>query len=384
MKVVIAIDSFKGSMSSLEAGRAAELGVRDIYPDAEVAVCPVADGGEGTTEAIVSGVGGEYRRVRVSDPLGRIIEAEYGVLPSGTAVIEMSRAAGITLVSENERDPLASDTFGVGEMILDALRLGVRDFIIGIGGSATNDGGVGMLRALGFGFFDKDGMPIPRGAAGLSELAKIDLSGADPRLSECSFRVASDVKNPLVGPMGATYVYGPQKGVGADRLSLLDGYLERYADLTAELIPSADKSAPGGGAAGGLGFALVSFLGAKLQSGVDLVTELIGLRDSLCGADLCITGEGRMDAQSAMGKLPVGVARLAKEAGASVVALAGSVADGAEALHAIGIDAAFSILRSPTSLAEAMRSDVAQGNMRAAAREIVSLFGAIKRGKERK
>ena len=378
MKVVIAIDSFKGSMTSLEAGEAARLGVLDAAPEAEVLVCPVADGGEGTTEAIVEGTDGKYVTAEVSDPLGRKITAEYGFISGGTAVIEMARASGITLVSDSERDVMESDTYGVGELILNALDLGARDFIIGIGGSATNDGGVGMLRALGYKFKKSNGEAISRGARGLSELSSVDIGGADTRLSECRFKVASDVKNPLTGPMGATYVYGPQKGVTEEMLPTLDAWMEKYADLTREVIPTADKNLPGGGAAGGLGFALVSYLGAELVSGAELITDLIGLSEKTVGADLVITGEGRLDAQSAMGKLPLGVARIAKAQGATVVALAGAVAEGASVLREFGIDAAFSILNSPMSLSEAMSGDNAKRNMRACAREVTSLLMAVK------
>lgn len=377
MKIVLAIDSFKGSISGTEAGNAAALGIKDVYPDAECIICPVADGGEGTTEAIVEGTGGEYRKATVSDPLGRPTEAVWGLLPSGGAVIEMSAAAGITLVNDSERDPLASDTYGVGELILAALDAGARDFIIGIGGSATNDGGVGMLRALGCRFLDKRGKDICRGAGGLSSLCKIDISKMDKRIAECSFAVASDVKNPLTGPMGATYVYGPQKGVGEELRPVLDGYLSEYARLTREVIPSADGNMPGAGAAGGLGFALVSYLGASLCSGGELVMKLNGLEAKIAGADFVITGEGRMDEQSAMGKLPCCVAALAKRCGKPVIALAGSVLDGAEALSACGIDAVLSVLRRPMSLSDAMNKNNAAENMRATARQMFGLIKAV-------
>lgn len=377
MKVLLAIDSFKGSISGREAGEAAALGIADVYPDAECTVCPVADGGEGTTVAIVEGAGGSYVSSRVSDPLGRMTDAVWGILPDATAVIEMSAAAGITLVSDEERDVMQSDTYGVGELILAALDRGVRRFIIGIGGSATNDGGVGMLRALGFRFLRADGTPISRGAIGLSEIEKIDISSPDERLSECSFTVASDVKNPLTGELGATYVYGPQKGVGEDMREVLDGYLSRYASLTREVIPTSDENMPGAGAAGGLGFALVFYLGARLGSGVDIVMDAVGLEEKISRADFVLTGEGRMDGQSAMGKLPVGVAALAKKHGKTVIALAGSVARGAEELNGLGIDAVLSILRSPISLADAMDKVNAAENMRAAARQVFSLIKAI-------
>lgn len=377
MKVVLAIDSFKGSISGTEAGRAAALGIKDVYPDAETVICPVADGGEGTTVAIVEGAGGEYRTARVSDPLGRETDAVWGLLPSGVAVIEMSAAAGITLVSDAERDPLNSDTYGVGELIIAALDAGARHFIIGIGGSATNDGGVGMLRALGCRFLDASGNEIKRGAGALGELSTIDISGLDKRIGEAKLTVASDVKNPLTGPTGATYIYGPQKGVTDAMRPVLDGYLSEYARLTRELIPTSDGNMPGAGAAGGLGFALVSYLGAELRSGVDVVTEIVGLERKIADADFVITGEGRMDAQSAMGKLPGGVAAIAKRYNKPVIALAGSVLDGAEELSRCGIDSVMSILRTPMSLAEAMKPENAAANMRAMARQIFGLIKAI-------
>lgn len=380
MKVVLAIDSFKGSLSCVEAAEAAALGIKDVYPDAVAVICPVADGGEGTVEAMVRATGGEYRTATVSDPLGREVEAVYGVIPSGEAVIEMSAAAGITLVSDEEKDPLASDTYGVGEMILGAMRDGVRSFIIGIGGSATNDGGVGMLRALGYRFLNSSGEPISRGAIGLADLASIDASGASPLIGECSFFVASDVKNPLCGANGATYVYGPQKGVGDELKPVLDGYLMNFAALTRTVNPTADPDMPGAGAAGGLGFALVNYLGARLSSGIELIIDKVGLADKIRDADLVITGEGRMDAQSAMGKLPVGVAAVAKAQGKPVIALAGSVLPGAQQLHGEGIDAIFPILRKPVTLAEAMDKTNAAENMRAAAREVLSLVKLLYRG----
>ena len=378
MKVVLAIDSFKGSLTCTEAAAAAALGIKDIYPDATTVICPVADGGEGTVEAMVTACGGSYAEADVSDPLGRRITATYGLLPGGSAVIEMSAAAGITLISDAERDPMMTDTYGVGELILAAARRGVRDFIIGIGGSATNDGGVGMLRALGYRFLDREGRDIPRGGAGLAELVEIDTRGVDKLIPECRFFVASDVKNPLCGPNGATYVYGPQKGATEITKPLLDGYLARLAELTQGIIPTADADMPGAGAAGGLGFALVNYLGATLSSGVELIIERVGLRDKIRDADIVITGEGRMDAQSAMGKLPVGVAAVAKSLGKPVIALAGSALAGSEELHEHGIDAIFPILRSPATLKEAMDKENAKENMRAAAREVFSLIKALR------
>ena len=259
MKFTIAIDSFKGSLSTFEAGKAASEGVKRVYPDAVTVISPIADGGEGTTEAIVSALGGEMHSITVSDPLGRPVKASYGYIPEAkTAVIEMSAAAGITLVSELERDPMKTSTYGVGEMILDAIKGGCRKFVIGIGGSATNDGGTGMLAALGFEFLKKDGSPIALGAKGLSELYEIRNGNVLPELSECSFRVACDVTNPLCGDNGCSAIYGPQKGAKAEDIPVMDGWLASYAQLTKKVFPDADAEYPGAGAAGGMGFAFLS------------------------------------------------------------------------------------------------------------------------------
>lgn len=377
MKAVIAIDSFKGSLSSVSASEAIALGILDVYPDAEIIRTPIADGGEGTVEAIITGAGGEYRSATVKDPVGKEIEAVYGFLPDGTAVIEMASAAGITLVSDEKRDPMIYDTYGVGELMLEALHSGAKGLVIGIGGSATNDGGVGMLRALGFSFLDEHGNDIGSGAEALWRLCKIDTSGANSLLKDCKITVACDVKNPLCGENGATYVYGPQKGVTPEMKPVLDGYLARYAELTREAIPNADPTLPGSGAAGGLGFALMSYLGAELRPGIEIVTELNRLSERLADADIVITGEGRMDAQSAMGKAPAGVAALAKKYGKTVIALSGAVTDDASALREHGIDAIFPIARGPISLRDAMRVDIAAKNMRLTAREVFSLIKSI-------
>ncbi len=375
MKVVLAIDSFKGSLTSIEAAEAASRGILTAIPCAEISVCPIADGGEGTTEAIIAATGGVMRNCEANDPLGRKVTARYGYIPSsGTAVMEMSAAAGITLVAPEERNPLLADTYGVGEMIKHAIDSGVRRFIIGIGGSATNDGGVGMLSALGFGFYKADGSAIERGAIGLSELQKIDTGTAIPELRECSFRVACDVRNPLCGKNGASHIYGEQKGADEKMRCLLDSYLERYACLTESLIPTADKCAEGAGAAGGLGFALLSYLGAEMSPGIELVTEVTGLEEKIKLADVVVTGEGRLDGQSIMGKVPVGVSRLAMKHGRMCIALAGSVTDDATKLHEYGIDAFFPIIPSPTTLADAMKPENAKKNLARAAEQAFRLI----------
>ncbi|MBR2930282.1 MAG: glycerate kinase [Clostridia bacterium] len=377
MKVVIAIDSYKGSLTALEAAEACAEGIRSAIRDAECVICPIADGGEGTVDAAVLATGGEYRSATVSDPLGRPITASYGLLPGGVAIIEMSAASGITLVDKDERDPFKADTYGVGELILDAYAKGARRFIIGIGGSATNDGGSGMLRALGFSLLDKDGKDIGRGAEALAKIASINADNVKIDLHSCNFSVACDVKNPLLGENGATYIYGPQKGVLPEDRARLDSILAKFASVSALKFPAADPTLEGAGAAGGLGFALVGMLGAKLCSGIELIMDITGLEEKLADADIVVTGEGRMDKQSAMGKVPVGVARLAKMHGKPVVALAGSLGEGAEALSDYGIDACFSILNRPATLSEAMDKSCAAENMRLCASQVFSLIAAI-------
>ncbi len=364
MRVVIAIDSFKGSLSSMDAARAAREGVLRVFPEADVQLFPLADGGEGTTDTIVSATGGELRRITVQDPLGRPIQACYGLLNGGkTAVIEMAAAGGITLLSDEERDPMRTSTVGVGEMILDAIGMGCRHFLVGIGGSATNDGGVGMLQALGFSFLDASGSPIHPSAGGLAELASISCEHAHPALPECRFEVACDVTNPLCGELGCSAVFGPQKGATAETIPQMDKALERYAELTKKMLPMSDPNAAGAGAAGGLGFAFFSYLSASLTSGIDLVMRTIGLENAIRDADVVVTGEGRLDGQSAMGKAPIGVARLAKKHGKRVLAFSGAVTDDARLCNGQGIDAFFPILRKPCTLAEAMDPKNAAQNM---------------------
>ena len=376
MKVAIAIDSFKGSLSSIAAGEAAAAGIRDAIPEAETIVRPLADGGEGTVDALIAGMGGERRTVAVTGPMGRPVEAAYGILPGDTAVMEMAAAAGITLVSGEERNPLVATTFGVGEMIADAIRAGCRRFVVGIGGSATNDGGAGMLQALGFGLLDADGAPIPRGGAGLERLARIDASHVLPELEGCTFQVACDVTNPLCGERGASAVFGPQKGATPEMVTRLDAALAHFA-----AVAGGDAAFPGTGAAGGLGFAFRSFLGGRLQRGVEIVLDETRLEDFVRSADVVVTGEGRLDAQTAMGKAPIGVAKLAKRHGKPVIAFAGCVASDAETLNAQGIDAFFPILRNVTTLAEALDITTAVANLRATARQAFRLWTTARESK---
>ena len=375
MKVTIAIDSFKGSLSTLEAGGAIAEGILRADPSARIAVCPIADGGEGTAEAITAANGGKFCTVTVSDPLSRPIPASYGIIEARkTAVIEMAAAAGLPLLRKEEHDPMQTTTYGVGEMIAAAIDKGCRRFIIGIGGSATNDGGVGMLQALGFEFLDAEGRAIPRGTRGLEDLASIDCNHANPALGECSFLVACDVDNPLCGARGCSAIYAPQKGADAHTVEVSDRLLARYANLTRTVLPNADPDHPGAGAAGGMGFALLSYLGATLQSGIELVMNETGLEREIADADLIITGEGRLDAQSCMGKAPVGVAQLAKRHHKPVIALAGCVTEGARACNEHGIDAYFAIMQAPCTLAEAMEAERAKQNLTNTAEQAFRLF----------
>ncbi len=321
MNIVIAMDSLKGSLSSLEAGAAIREGIYKVMPDAQVVVRPLADGGEGTVEALTLGMQGHMEKVVVSDPLGRPIEAAYGILDNTkTAIVEISAAAGITLVSEEERNPLNTTTYGVGQIIRDAIGKGCRNFIIGIGGSATNDGGIGMLQALGYGFWNGDGLPVKFGAKGLQELVSITDDNVLPELSECYFKIACDVTNTLCGEYGASAIYGPQKGATPGMILQMDKWLNDYAELAAKSFPKVNKLQAGTGAAGGLGFAFLSFTNAVLESGIKMILEETELESYIREADLVITGEGRLDGQTAMGKAPSGVAALAKKYGKLVLA----------------------------------------------------------------
>ena len=364
MKVVIAIDSFKGSLTSLEAGNSAAAGVRQVFPDAECIVRPLADGGEGTVDALVAACEGKKIEISVTGPLGEPVLCQYGLIEkTKTAILEMSGAAGITLVPAAKRNPLFTTTYGVGEVIRDAIEKGCSHFIIGIGGSATNDGGAGMLQALGFSLLDKNGTPIRSGALGLKDLASINDKNALPKLKDCTFRIACDVTNPLCGEKGCSAVFGPQKGANKPMIQKMDQWLARYAALSAEKYPAADPSYPGAGAAGGLGFAFLTFLHGKLESGIQIVLDETRLADYVKDADLVITGEGRLDGQTVFGKAPIGVAKTAKQYCKPVLAFSGCVTSDASACNAAGIDAFFPILRTVTSLEEAMAPHQAMKNM---------------------
>ena len=377
MKIVIAIDSFKGSMSSMEAGLAARDGILKAIPAAKVVVKPLADGGEGTTDALIEGLSGEEIRMSVKGPYGECVGAHYGrIRETGTAVMEMAEASGITL--SDRRDPMAATTYGVGEMIKDAMDRGCRDFIIGIGGSATNDGGIGMLRALGARFMDADGNDCGEGGAALYRISDIDLSGMDHRLRDCRIRVACDVDNPLCGENGATYIYGPQKGVTDDIKQELDDAMAHFADVSAEKLGKDLRDRSGAGAAGGLGYALLMYLDAELIPGIELIMEAVGLKKEFMDADIAVTGEGRLDYQTAMGKAPVGVAKLAKKHGLITLAFAGSVTPEAVKCNEEGIDAFFPIVRGVSTLQEAMDNKTAKANMTAAAEQAFRLIRAVK------
>ena len=378
MNIVVAMDSFKGSLSSMEAGQAVRAGIAQADPSAQVTVRPLADGGEGTVEALISGMGGQRQQVTVTGPLGAPVVCTYGILPAtGTAVVEMSGAAGLPLVPEPQRNPLYTTTYGVGEVIRDAITKGCRRFLVGIGGSATNDGGAGMLQALGYGFLDGEGRPIPHGAQGLSQLARITLDGVLPQLAECEFRVACDVTNVLCGPQGCSAVYGPQKGATPEMVQDMDQWLDHYAQLARAVYPdTAHPDAPGTGAAGGLGFAFQTFTRGVLEPGVSIVLEETHLEKFIREADLVITGEGRLDGQTSMGKAPVGVAQLAKRYHKPVVALAGCVTSDATTCHVQGIDAFFPVLPGPCSLEQAMEPDTTRANLAATAQQVFRLFQA--------
>lgn len=373
MKFVLAIDSFKGCITSNEAGFAAAEGIKRCLPDAEIKILPIADGGEGTVDALVSALDGRIKEVAVKDPIGRVIIAKYGIIKD-TAVIEMAEASGIALLKREELNPLVTTTYGVGELICDAISSGCRKFIIGIGGSATNDAGTGMLSALGFEFLDKDGKQVPFGAQALAMVSKIKDDNVIPALYECEFKIACDVKNPLIGELGCSAVFSPQKGATPDDVKEMEAAMCRFAEVCKEKYPKANPLLEGAGAAGGLGFAFTTFLGGKLQSGIEIVLDEARIEDHIKDADLVITGEGRVDSQTAMGKAPAGVAARAKKYGKPVVAFAGSTTRDANLCNAHGIDAIFPILRTPCTLSEAMEKENAMKNMADTVEQVVRLF----------
>jgi glycerate kinase len=354
MKVLVAPDKFKGTLSALQAARAIERGVRAVRPDATVDLAPMADGGEGTVEALVAATEGTYREARVTGPLGDPIEARFGLLGDGrTAVIEMAAASGLVLIPSEKRDPMRATTRGTGELLLAAIEAGARRVILGIGGSATNDGGAGLGQALGFRLLDASGHELEPGGGALGQLDRIDSTGRSRALEGVEIAVACDVDNPLCGPKGASAVYGPQKGATPEMIDELDRNLGHFAEIVERDLGRSIRDLPGAGAAGGLGGGLAAFASGRIEPGVTLVIRAVGLADRLRDADLCLTGEGAIDASSAFGKTAVGVARLAHSFDCPTIALAGTLGEGAEAVLDQGIDAYFSICPRPISMEEA-------------------------------
>ncbi|MGF6488346.1 glycerate kinase [Pseudomonas frederiksbergensis] len=354
MKIVIAPDSFKDSLSAQGVAEAIALGLAEVWPDAHLIMCPMADGGEGTVESILAACDGELHRTHVRGPLGATVDAAWGWLPqSHTAIIEMAEASGLQLVAPNLRDACTSSTYGTGELIRAALDAGAQRVILAIGGSATNDGGAGAMQALGVKLLDAQDQTLVPGGQALAQLARLDLSEIDPRLAKVRFDIAADVNNPLCGPHGASAIFGPQKGASAAQVEQLDQALEHFAELCAQALDNDVRDEPGSGAAGGLGFAAKAFLGAQFQAGVEVVAELVGLAEAVKGADLVITGEGRFDAQTLRGKTPFGVARIARQHGVPVIVIAGTLGEGYQALYEHGIDAAFALASGPMTLEQA-------------------------------
>ena len=357
MKIAIAPDSFKGSLSATEVANAIEKGIKKVDKSIETVKIPMADGGEGTVESLVEATGGKYIKVKVNDPLMREIEAVYGILGDNkTAVIEMAQASGLPLLKKEERNPMKTTTYGTGELIKHAVNSGCKNIIIGIGGSATNDGGAGMAMALGAKLLDKDGKDIPLGAEGLIKLKTIDLSTFDEKIRECKFIAACDVENPLVGEKGASHIFGPQKGADEDMVKVLDEYLEHYGNLLEKNLNISVLNYPGAGAAGGLGAALLAFLNAELKRGIDIVIEASNLEEKIKDSDLVITGEGMIDYQTQFGKTPFGVAETSKKYSKPVIAIAGGIGKDASDLYNKGIDSIFSIVDKPMTLDEAVEN----------------------------
>lgn len=357
MKIVIAPDSFKDSLSAQAAADAIASGLAEVWADAQLIKCPMADGGEGTIESVLAACDGQWMSAHVRGPLGAEVEAQWGWLGhSRTAIIEMATASGLQLLTLEQRDAGVTSTFGTGQLIAQALDAGAQRIILAIGGSATNDGGSGMLSALGARFLDAAGQLLPPGGLALARLARIDVAGLDPRLAKVRFEVAADVDNPLCGPNGASHIFGPQKGASPQQAVALDAALGHFADHSARALGADLRDEPGSGAAGGMGFAAKAYLKASFRAGVEVVADLTGLEQALVGADLVITGEGRFDAQTLRGKTPFGVARIAQRQGVPVIVLAGTLGEGYERLYEHGISAAFSVVSGPVTLEQACRN----------------------------
>lgn len=354
MKILIAPDSYKGTNSSIMVAARIEKGIRKVCPDAEIIKIPIADGGEGTVEALIAGAGGRYLKQEVVGPMGEKREATYGILENGIGVIEMAAASGLPLVPQDRRDPRAATTYGTGQLLRAAMDKGCSQIVIGIGGSATNDGGMGMAQALGVSFKDKEGRELGYGGGPLADLASIDVSGLDPRVRDTSITVACDVSNPLCGEKGASAIFGPQKGADPEMVKLLDKNLGHYAEVVRAQLGKDAANIPGAGAAGGLGYGLMVFLGAQIKSGIETVLDTVDVDRYLSDCDFVITGEGKIDEQSAFGKVPVGVAQRVKKYNLPVLAIVGDIGAGAEAVYAYGVDSIMSTVNRAMPLSEAL------------------------------
>ncbi|WP_166626423.1 glycerate kinase [Jeotgalicoccus sp. S0W5] len=375
MKIIVAMDSFKGSVSSKEASDAVEVGIKSAFSEAEVKTYEMADGGEGTTDILVNSLGGQKIPKVVTGPLGKEVTSYVGLVPSeNLAIIEVASTSGLTLLSQDELNPKLATTYGLGELIEYAHALGARNFIVGLGGSSTNDGGVGMLQAMGYQFLDKNKQDIEQGGLALNQISKIIKTNEAAKFDGCNFRVACDVNNTLYGEAGATYVFGPQKGVTVEDLEVLNQGLKHYADKTLEDMNIDIAEIPGGGAAGGLGAAFHGYLGGQLETGVSLITDMLGIEEEIETADLVITGEGRLDAQTAMGKVPVGIAAIAEHYQVPVIGLAGSLSKDADQLNERGLNAVFSIQAEPMPLDQAMEKEVTIENIRRTTEQVIRLF----------
>ena len=383
MKIVVAPDSFKGSVSALQAACAIEQGLRRVFPTAVIEKIPMADGGEGTVQSLVDATGGHLRTQRVLTPLENEVDAQFGILADGeTAVIEMASASGLPLVPVDKRNPLRTTTYGTGQLIHAALDAGCRRLIIGIGGSATNDGGAGMAEALGAKLLNANGKQIPRGGGGLAELASIDITGLHPAIAETDTVVACDVNNTLTGPDGASHVYGPQKGATPEMIETLDAHLADFDEVLTRTLGKSFNDIPGAGAAGGLGAGLMAFLNAELRLGVDIMIDAVKLKEQMKGVSLVITGEGQLDFQTAFGKTPVGVAKVAKAHNIPVIAIAGGIAEGAGVVYEAGIDAMLGIVQEPMSLEDAVgdASRLIADTAEQAARLVAIGYSGLRRG----
>ncbi|MFJ3468641.1 glycerate kinase [Pseudomonas sp. NPDC090201] len=357
MKIVIAPDSFKDSLSAQGVAQAIASGLREVWPDAQLVECPMADGGEGTIEAVLAACDGRWMQNQVTGPLGHSVQAQWGWLAeTRTAIIEMAMASGLQLLTLEQRDATVTTTYGTGELIAAALDAGAQRIILAIGGSATNDAGTGMLAALGARFLDSQDEPLPPGGLALAKVARIDVDHLDARLKDVQFEVAADVNNPLCGPHGASHIFGPQKGASPEQVLALDAALKHFAEHSAQVLGRDESEHPGSGAAGGMGFAAKAYLSASFRPGVEVVADLTGLADALEGADLVITGEGRFDAQTLRGKTPFGVARIAQRKQVPVIVLAGTLGDGYADLYEHGISAAFALTSGPMTLEQACRN----------------------------